>query len=144
MSEIRSDNRLEKHPKPVQEHERKNVSGVYVDWDSFAEMEAVYNIAYRANKYFWVDGLYYQCSSVGVYRLIGGGSSGGGADVVDYTVLADSNGITVSELDGKTFYLAVQGTTPYNSVFVQQTGTFLDFTNVGGVSAGQVITIFFK
>ncbi len=116
----------------------------FIDWDSFAEMEAVYNIAYRANKYFWVNGNYYQCDEVGVYRQISGGGSGGGSDIVDYTVTGDSNGITVPELDGKTFYLAVQGTTPYNRVFITQTGTFLDFTNVGGVADGQVITIFFK
>lgn len=144
MSEIRSDNRLEKHPKPTQEYERKLVAGLYQDWDSFAEMEAIYDVAYRTNKYFWVNGIYYQCTGPGAYRPIGSGGGTGGIDVLDYSVLVDAMTITVPELLGRQFFLAVQGTTPYNSVFIGQAGIILDFSRVGGVSAGQTITIFFK
>ncbi len=76
MSEIRSDNRLEQHPKPVQEYERKFNGTGYEDWASTAEMEAVYNVAYRPNKYFWINGHYFECLSDGVtYRQIDGGGS---------------------------------------------------------------------
>lgn len=144
MSEIRSDNRLEKHPKPVQEYERKFVSaGVYVDWDSFAEMEAVYNIAYRANKYFWVDGVYYECSSIGVYRPISGSPSTGNSTIIDVIPVADASTIIVPALAGFTFMLAVKGAVPYNRAYIGQTGSTLDFTAVGGVTAGERITIFY-
>jgi hypothetical protein len=61
----RSDNRGEFHPKPVQEYERKLVSGsTYTDWASTSELEttldgAGYVQSLRTNKYFWIGGIYY-------------------------------------------------------------------------------------
>ncbi len=92
MSEIRSDNRLEQHPKPVQEYERKFNGAGYEDWVSTAEMEAVYNIAYRKNKYFWIAGDYFECLDDGVtYRQVNGGGGGG---TVTVTATGDATGVS--------------------------------------------------
>ena len=141
MAEIRSDNRLELHPKPTQEYERRFNGTTWVDWTDFAQMEAVYNVAYRLNKYFWVAGVYYQCYGNSLYRAIAG-SGGGNATILEYIVTADAPNITVAGLSGKTMYMVVQGSTPYTRYQVIQTGTLLDFTAVGGVFDTQVILIF--
>lgn len=145
MSEVRSDNRLERHPKPVQEYERRYVGGnVWVDWADFAEMEAVYDAVYRDNKYFWVAGVYYECYENGTaYRAISGAAGAAGVYAVSVPVLTTGMTLTVSELAGHTFILAIQGATPYTSVYIEQTGTVLDFTNVGGVFDGETILIFY-
>ncbi len=142
MSIIRSDNRLEEHPKPVQEYERRFTGVTWVDWVSFAEMELVYNVAYRLNKYFWVDGVYYECYGTSLYRAVGSG--GGSSSPAETIVQADSTGITVSELSNAVMYMVQVDNTTYNRYQVIQTGTFLDFTNVGGVYTDQVILTFFK
>lgn len=144
MSEVRSDNRLERHPKPVQEYERKLVDGEYVDWASFAEWETAYNAAYRANKYLWVDNVLWHCYAVGFYRQVsGGGSGGGGLTALNYTVVSDASVITIPQLNGHVFNLLVQGTQAYNSQYITQTGTDLDCSNIGGVYAGDVLTILY-
>lgn len=143
MAIIRSDNRAEFHPKPVQEYERRFTGVTWVDWVSFSEMEAVYNVAYRLNKYFWVDGKYYQCYGTSLYREIGGGGTGN-SSIVDVVVEEDSQIIDVPELEGKTFFLAIQGATPYNRTYITQDGTELDFSGVGGTFTGQRITIFYQ
>ncbi len=89
MSEIRSDNRLEQHPKPVQEYERRFTGSTWVDWADTAELEAVYNVAYRPNKYFWINGHYFECLSDGItYRQITGG--GGGFTTADNGLTANT------------------------------------------------------
>lgn len=145
MSEIRSDNRLENHPKPVQEFERKRIPDTinYIDWASIAEVNAAYDIVYRANKYFWIAGVLYHCTDGTNYRAVA--SSGSGALFgIDVRVVADASTLTVSALSGKTFMLAVKGAQPFNSDYVSQTETTLDFTSVGGVVTGELITIFYK
>lgn len=73
MSIVRSDNRLEQHNKPVQAYERRFNGTTYVDWTNEAEVNAAYNIAYRPNKYFWINGSFFQCESDGVtYRPVSG------------------------------------------------------------------------
>ncbi len=139
MSIIRSDNRLEEHPKPVQEYERRFTGVTWVDWASFAEMELVYNAAYRLNKYFWVDGIYYECYGTSLYRAVA--DNGSPAETV---VSADATGIFVSQLTGKTMYMVVQQNTIYTRYQVIQTDTFLDFSLVGGVYQDQVILTFFR
>ncbi len=139
MSIIRSDNRLEEHPKPVQEYERRFTGSAWVDWVSFAEMELVYSAAYRLNKYFWVDGIYYECYGTSLYRAVNGGGS-----PAETIVQADASGITVPELSNTVMYLCVEGNTNYTRYQVIQSGTFLDFSGVGGVYSGQVILTFFR
>ena len=143
MSIIRSDNRLEQHPKPVQEYERKLVGSSYVDWVDFAEMEAVYNAAYRLNKYFWVAGIYYECYGTSSYRPVGAGA-GGGLSVAETIVSADGSSIVVSELASKTMYMVQQENQTWNRYQVIQSGTTLNFTAVGGVFTGQVILTFYQ
>jgi hypothetical protein len=147
MSIIRSDNRLEEHPKPVQEYERRFTGVTWVDWASFAEMELVYNAAYRLNKYFWVAGIYYQCYGTSLYRAIGGV----GTSPAETIVLADASGIFVDVLvSGETVYtmmMCVESNTIYTRYQVIQdpdNPTYLDFTNVGGVYEGQIILTYFK
>ncbi len=139
MSIIRSDNRLEEHPKPVQEYERRFTGITWVDWVSFAEMELVYNAAYRLNKYFWVNGIYYECYGTSLYRAINGGGS-----PAETIVQADAIGITVDELSNTVMYMVQVDNVTYNRYQVIQSGTFLDFTNVGGVYQSQVILTFFR
>jgi hypothetical protein len=145
MSEVRSDNRLEQHPKPVQEYERRFNGTTWVDWADTAELEAVYNVAYRPNKYFWIDGDYFECLSDGVtYRQItGGGSGSGNCSVTSFTPVADASAITVSDLSGHTFFAAIVNVQAYTPDQVVQTGTVLDFSLVGGVLAGIAIIIFY-
>lgn len=82
MSLTRSDNRLEKHPKPVQENERKLVSGAYTDWASTSEVNSAVDIAFRKNKYFWVNGSLMHCGNDGTtYRKI----SGSNAEIITLT-----------------------------------------------------------
>ena len=143
MSIIRSDNRLEKHPKPVQEYERRFNGFTWVDWTSFAEMELVYEAVYRLNKFFWVNSVYYHCYGDGLYRPVSGSGSGN-ASIIDVIVANTDSNIDVPELDGKTFYMANQAGMSYNREYITQDNTNLDFTNVGGVMEGQRITIFYQ
>ncbi len=121
MSEIRSDNRLEQHPKPVQEYERRFTGSTWVDWADTAELEAVYNVAYRPNKYFWINGHYFECLSDGVtYRQIDGGGGGG---TVTITATGDATGISDTS---NTPTLPLTLATVNSNV-----GTFGDSTHVG-------------
>lgn len=145
MAEVRSDNRLEQHPKPTQEYERRFTGTTWVDWVDTAELEAVYNVAYRPNKYFWINGDYFECLSDGVtYRKITGGGGGSGTvQIATYLPTGASNTIIVPELSGHTFYIAIMATQSFDTTHVSQSGTTLDFVNVGGVINGVLITILF-
>jgi hypothetical protein len=145
MSIVRSDNRKEEHPKPVQEYERRFTGVTWVDWADFAEMEAVYNVAYRLNKYFWVAGTYYQCYGTSLYRAISSGGSGvGNCFILAIMPDASANTIDVPALDGKTFRVAITNSQSFDTVLIAQTGTELDFTLVGGVQLGVLITILYE
>lgn len=145
MSQVFSDNMLCRYPKPMQEYERKYLGGnVWADWASFSEMEAVYDAVYRDNKYFWVDGVYYQCYGFGLYRPITSGSSSGSVSAVYVTVEADGTTLVVPELNGKVFLQATTNMVPYTDDIVIQTGTLLNFSAVGGVYVGQRILIFYQ
>lgn len=101
MSITRSDNRFEKHPKPVQEFERKQVAGVYVDWDDATEVVNAVPAPYRPNKYFWIAGIYYQCDSDGTtFRAIGGGGIGGAVKMLKFLINADGSGSPGPNFDG--------------------------------------------
>lgn len=145
MSEVRSDNRQERHPKPTQDFERKFTNPGFVDWADFAELEAAYTLEYRKNKYFWVDNNYYECTDDGVtYRQITGGGTGtGNCNVTSFTPDADANAITVPALSGHVFMAAIANVQAYTPDQVSQTGTVLDFSLVGGVLAGVQIIIFY-
>ena len=140
MSIVRSDNRKELHPKPVQEYERRFNGTVYVDWANISEVEAAYSVAYRANKYFWIAGLLYHCTNGVTYRLVTTGAS----QIIDVRIINTANTLDVSQLSGNTFIMAVKGAQPFNSDYISQSGITLDFTSVGGVVAGELITIFYK
>ena len=145
MSQVFSDNMLSRHPKPVQEYERKYLGGnVWVDWADFAEMEAVYDAVYRDNKYFWVDGIYYQCYGFQLYRPITSGSGSGSVTAVYVTVDTAGDVLIVPELSGNTFLSATSNMQSYTDDIVLQTGTILDFTAVGGVYVGQRILILYQ
>lgn len=145
MSQVFSDNMLCAYPKPTQEYERKYLGGnIWVDWASFAEMEAIYDEAYRDNKYFWVDGVYYHCYGAGLYRPITSGSGSGSVSAVYVTVADAGNTLIVPELSGHTFLSATTNQVTYLDDVVLQTGTILDFSAVGGVYASQRILIFYQ
>ncbi len=121
MAEIRSDNRAEFHPKPVQEYERRFTGSTWVDWADTAELEAVYNVAYRPNKYFWINGHYFECLSDGVtYRQIDGGGGGGSVTI---TATGDATGTSDTS---NTPTLPLTLATVNSNV-----GTFGDSTHVG-------------
>lgn len=58
-------------------------------------------------------------------------------------VIAPSDGNTLIVGVLGLFVLAIKQAIPYDTNYITQTGTSLDFTNVGGVVAGEVITIFY-
>lgn len=107
---IFSDNIENRHPKPVQENEKKFVSGAYVDWASEAEINAAVSIAYRKNKYFWIAGTFYNCQDDGTTYLPVSGSGGGGGSVTTIWVMATAGvTTTVSALIGKSVKLLLRG-----------------------------------
>lgn len=145
MSIVRSDNRQERHPKPTQDFERKFTNPGFVDWADIAELEAAYTLEYRKNKYFWINGDYFECEDDGVtYRQISGGGTGvGNCFITAFTPIADASSIIVPALSGKTFMAAIANVQAYTPDQVVQTGTTLDFTLVGGVLAGIIVIIFY-
>lgn len=144
MSEVRSDNRQERHPKPTQDFERRFTDPGFVDWADVAELEAAYPLEYRKNKYFWINNQYFECEDDGVtYRLIGGGGGSGNASITSYLPLVATNTITVPALSGHVFWACIMARQPFTNADVPQTGTTLDFTNVGGTIANELIVIFY-
>lgn len=72
------------------------------------------------------------------------GIGGAGLQYVSVTVVTTASTLVVSEISGKSFVLASTGAQTFDDTYVIQTGTTLDFSAVGGVTAGQQITIFFS
>lgn len=148
MSIERSDNRLELHPKPVQEWERKLVGGVYVDWSSTAEIDSFYTTGglsstYKLNKYFWVAGILYQYTLSG-YRQVGGNT--GGVSSIPYRVTETSNTVTIPGLIGKEFVFLIQASQVYDADQISlndETGE-LDGSAIGGFYEGYLLTIMYK
>lgn len=74
-------------------------------------------------------------------------SSGGGTSfanalqAINLIVPSSGNTLIVSQLG--TFIAAIQNNISYNNSQIAQTGTSLDFTSVGGVFAGDTITVFY-
>lgn len=147
MSEIISDNLLNKHPKPMQEHERKFNGTGYEDWIDTAEFEAAYELEYRKNKYVWIADHYYEVLDDGVtYREIGGGG-GGNCFIVVVTPDVDGTILDVPELSGKQFDAAICNVQAYTADEVTQdvlVTTLLDFSLVGGYLANKKIVILYE
>ena len=148
MSEIRSDNRQERHPKPTQDFERKFTNPGFVDWADVAELEAAYTLEYRKNKYFWINNQYFECLDDGVtYRLIGGSGGNGNCFITVVTPLVNGTILTVSAISGKTFDAAIVNTQAYTADEVTQgviVDTELDFSLVGGYLANRKIVILYE
>lgn len=74
-------------------------------------------------------------------------SSGGGTSVfnalqaINLVVPTSGNALIVSQLG--TFIAAIQSNISYNNSQIIQTGTSLDWSAVGGVFAGEIITVFY-
>ena len=150
MSSIRSDNNYYVNPKPPQEYERKFDGTNYVDWASVAEVNAATDPQFRKNKYFWIDGVYYQCDNDGVtYRPVGGPANMGTVKYVKIAIGADANTINVPELASATTLVMVVMDKIIYQDFVNDgnqisfSGTTLDMTNAGGVHAGGWLIVFY-
>jgi len=138
MSLTRSDNRFETHPKPVQEYERKFVDGSYLDWDSTSEVNEAVEIFFRKNKYFWIDGSYYQCDDDGTtYRPIGSGATSppGTVSLTNETYYeiewdAGMQALFGSFPRGVQVYLTQDGVTRLATVDIQLDGLPPSFTKI--------------
>jgi len=88
----------------------------------------------------------YSGVKINFMQNISNASFNGGLQSVEITAPTTGNTLTVAALASKTFVTATTGTQAFiNDVSqVTQSGTVLDFTAVGGVTAGQKITIFYK
>lgn len=79
-----------------------------------------------------------------LWQLLTPASGGAGAEFLVITITTTGDTVDVPELAGKEFALAATGTQSFTPDYVIQTGITLDFSLVGGVTAGQVITIFYS
>ena len=163
MAYTRSDNRVESHPKPVQEYERQQTSLTWADWPDFTTLTTTldgvgYTSSFRRNKYFWVAGGYYRCNDDGVtFTQVNSSASGGvlgykflvgtgtapaninaivaAGNTLTYPALSSASRILSVEIDGVSVY---DFGTPLSFTF---SGDTIDFTAMGGLAAGNRVVV---
>lgn len=86
-------------------------------------------------------GLEFDFAKIVSQSSAGGTITGNALQSIAVTVLSTGNTLIVPQLG--TFVSAIQGNMIYDINYISQIGTSLDFTNVGGVFAGQIITVFY-
>lgn len=171
MSQTRSDNRAEKHGKPVQDGERKLVNGVFVDYDDLNEVFTLNpTVTWRANKYYWVAGTKIHLDSdgvtprqVSVSNAVNGAINalliviGTGTATADFDRYAAAGSqLQANELYGKRVIQVVLDNTVFDTfnptagrIRINKTDqapnlSFLDFSQVGGLYDGQSVIILYQ
>ncbi len=93
-----------KHPLPPVDGEMKYVAGLPVDYNDTADVISNTNPAFRKFKYFWIDGILFQCLGDGITFRPTSGNGGTGLRALKFAVNDDGSGTPDQKFDG---YVAV-------------------------------------